>query len=604
MNVARFRKVQLVIAVAVATTAACSTTASDSLYFGSIEPPEGQHLRYITGGEPESLDPQIGTGQPEARIYMALFEGLTDYDAKTGDVAPGLAERWEALEQNTTFIFHLRRAKWSDGSPVTADDFVYTFRRGLAPELAARNAYMAYELRYAEGFNEGGSFARNRNTGEFVMWPGKAAGVRFVVPPDKQKLEERVALTPDVRQQLTGAELVPVRAEDIGIEAVDDYTVRITTMQPLPYLPGLMAHQFFRPVPRRAIEQYGDNWTRPGHLISNGPFLLESWKPYDRIVMVRNPDYWDAAITRLDRLTFYSVEDTVTRMNLYKAGEVDAVLNHAVPTAWYEQVRHLRDYQNSPESAIEYYGFNVTQAPMNDVRVRKAFNAAVDKDALARLKRSAKVLTGFVPEGIFPNYPYQKGDVFDVARAKKLLVDAGYKDANGQYDPARFPSDQVELLYNISENNRMTSEFLQAQWRQNLGITIRLRNMEFRTFLEERNSLQFRGLARSGWVGDYMDPVTFLDLFSTREGNNGTGWFEPRYAQMLKDANRESDPVQRYAILARAESYLLEMQPVMPLFTTGTSWLKKPYVLGMYANPVTLHPWKYVYIEHDQSKWQ
>jgi oligopeptide transport system substrate-binding protein len=291
-------------------------------------------------------------------------------------------------------------------------------------------------------------------------------------------------------------------------------------------------------------------------------------------------------------------------MNLYKAGEVDAVLNHAVPTAWYEQVRHLRDYQNSPESAIEYYGFNVTQAPMNDVRVRKAFNAAVDKDALARLKRSAKVLTGFVPEGIFPNYPYQKGDVFDVARAKKLLVDAGYKDANGQYDPARFPSDQVELLYNISENNRMTSEFLQAQWRQNLGITIRLRNMEFRTFLEERNSLQFRGLARSGWVGDYMDPVTFLDLFSTREGNNGTGWFEPRYAQMLKDANRESDPVQRYAILARAESYLLEMQPVMPLFTTGTSWLKKPYVLGMYANPVTLHPWKYVYIEHDQSKWQ
>jgi oligopeptide transport system substrate-binding protein len=291
-------------------------------------------------------------------------------------------------------------------------------------------------------------------------------------------------------------------------------------------------------------------------------------------------------------------------LNLYKAGEVDAIYNHTVPASWHDRISPLEDYMNAPESAVEYYQFNVLHPPMNDLRVRKAFNHAVDKDALARLKRSAQVLTGFVPSGIFPGYPYPMGDAFDVARAKALLVEAGYKDANGQYDPSTFPQDAIEVLYNTAENNRTTAEFMQAQWRQNLGITVRLRNMEFRTFIGVRNRREYKGIARAGWVGDYMDPVTFLDLFSTPDGNNGTGWFTPEYARMLTDANREQDPARRYALLAQAESYLLAAQPVLPLLTTGTNWLKKPYVHGMYANPVTIHPWKYVYIEHDPSRWQ
>jgi oligopeptide transport system substrate-binding protein len=603
MSAARFSSRLLLVTLAVATTAACSTAASDSMYFGSVDPPEGQHLRYTSGPEPESLDPQVGTTQPEARIYLALYDGLTDYDPKTGDVAPGLAERWEALEGNTVFVFHLRKAQWSDGQPITAHDFVYTIRRGLAPAFAAQNAYMAGEILYAQGYNEKGTFARNPRTGQFVMWPGKATGVRLVVPADPVQKDALLKAEPGLGEALRGTEAVPVRAEDIGFEAIDDYTLRVRAMQPIPYLPGLMAHQFFRPVPRRAVEKHGQAWTKPGNLIASGPFVLDTWRPYDRIVVKRNPKYWDAAAVKLDEITFYTIEEMTTKLNLYKAGELDAVYNHSVPSSWYDTVKGLRDYMNEPELAIEYYMFNTTQAPMNDIRVRRAFNAAVNKDALARLKRSAKVLTGFVPQGLFAGYPYPKGDAFDVARARALLAEAGYRGANGEYDPSRFPSEKVEMLYNTLETNRQVAEFLQAQWRQNLGITVQLRNMEFRTFVNARNNLEYRGLARSGWVGDYIDPVTFLDLFSTAQGNNGTGWFVPEYAEIIRAANRESDPMKRYAILARAEAYLLEAQPIVPLFIQGTNWLKKPYVMGMYANPVTLHPWKYVYIEHDRSKW-
>ena len=530
----------------------CTAASTKERYFGRVDPPPGQQLRYITGGEPESLDPQIGTGQPEARIYVALFEGLTDYEPRTSEVVPGLAERWDVTDGNTVFVFHLRRsARWSDGTPITAHDFVYTMRRGLAPALASRNAYMAYDIVNAQDYNEG----------------------------------------------------KPVRAEDIGVEALDDHTVRIRTRQAVPYLPGLMAHQFFRLVPRQSIERHGEAWTRPGHLIASGPFTLDTWRPYDRIVVVRNPRYWDAASVRLDRITFYALEEYTTMMNLYKAGEVDATFNHTVPVAWHDRISGLDDYMDAPEAAIEYYLLNVTRPPMNDVRVRRAFNAAVDKDALAHFKRTAKLLTGFVPEGVFPGYPHPRGDAFDIERARALLAEAGYRDASGRYDPSAFPAGEVEVTYNTSESNRQVAEFMQAQWRQHLGIVVPLRNMEFRTFLGVRNRREYRGIARGGWVGDYMDPITFLDLFSTPEGNNGTGWFDPKYADMLRAANREPDSGKRYEMLARAEAYLLEAQPIVPLVTQATNWIKKPYVKGMYANPLTIHPWKYVYIEHDPAKW-
>lgn len=579
----------------------CTTSASDGTYFGQVDPPDRQELRYVTGGEPESLDPQVGTGQPEARIYVALFEGLTDYHPVTAEAVPGLADRWEIGNGNTEFVFHLRRdARFSDGTPITAADVVYTFRRGLAPAFASRNAYMAYDILYAQAYNEGALFARHPRTGAYALDPGGEH--RLTVPADADA--RAASLAPDAQAALEGHDLVPVRADDIGVEAVDPYTIRIRTARPVPFFPGLVAHQFFRIVPRQSIETYGDTWTRPGRLVSSGPYTLETWRPYDRIVVVRNPEYWDRDSVRLDRITFFALEEATTMMNLYKAGELDAVYNHVVPVAWLDRIAHLRDYMNAPEAANEYYMFNATRPPFDDVRVRKAFNMAVDKVALAEFRRVAKPLRGFVPEGIYPGYPHPGGDPFDVERARQLLAEAGYRDSSGAFDPSAFPVREVEITYNTSESNRQVAEFVQAQWRQNLGLTVPLRNMEFRTYLGLRAEGDYRGVVRAGWVGDYMDPFTFLDIFSTPGGNNATGWFDPRYVQMLRNANMEADPARRFELLARAEAYLLDAQPVMPLLTAATNWMKKPYVMGMHANPVTIHQWKHVYIERDPAKWE
>ncbi|MER3427067.1 MAG: hypothetical protein C4334_03035 [Pyrinomonas sp.] len=619
------------------TVASCSVQTGDAEFFGSVKPPAGQVMRYVSGSEPESLDPQMSTGQPEGRLYLALYEGLTEYHPVTSEPIPAIAERWEANADSSEFIFYLRRnARWSNGDPITAHDFVYTLRRGLAPELASRSAYMAYYIKYAQAYNEGGVFVRDPRTGDFLLEKDvptaegeakksdpasetSAAGEnpafdtpfhRFIYSPTRLVLpgteKERAALfksSPKLAELVVGKEFVPVRAEDIGVEAIDDYTLRITLTQSAPFFVGVLPHQFFRVVPRQAIERYGEAWTKPQNIITSGPFILQAHRPYNEIVLVKNPYYWDAARVRLEKLIFYPLEDITTMMNLYKSGQLDATYNHTVPTGWIDFIRPLKDYMDAPEVAIGYVQINTTRPPMNDVRVRRAFSLAIDRQALAKYQRVVKPLTAFTPEGIFPNYPQPKGADFNPELARKLLAEAGYRDAAGNYDPRKFPADQVEYLYNTSDRNKEVAEFLQAQWKQNLGITVSLRNMEWRTFLDRRSKLDYKGFARGGWVGDYIDPFTFLGLFYSKGGDNGTGWWDPKYVRMLDQANHTLDPQRRYALLAQAEKYLLDAQPVIPLFTNASNWMKKPYVKGLYPNPMTMHAWKFVYIEHDPAKW-
>ena len=538
------------LAACISVVAGCTTSAEDTPYFGRTVAPEGQVLRYISGSEPESLDPHVSSGQPEARLYVGLFDGLTEYHPETGQPIPALAERWEANSDNSAFVFHLREAKWSNGDPITAQDFVYSLRRALAPEFASRTAYLAYYVEGAQAYNEG------KGT-----------------------------------------------AEDVGVEAIDDRTVRYTLAQSVPFFPGLVAHQFFRPVPRKAVEAYGQAWTQPANIVTSGAYTLKTWQPYNKLVYVRSPTYWDAAAVKLDQITFYPLEDATTMMNLYKAGEVDALYNHVPPAAWIDILRTTEDHMDKPEAAIDYYMLNTTKPPMTDIRVRKAFNMSIDKAGLAAYQRTIKPLTAFSPEGIFPGYPQPAGDPFDPARAQALLAEAGYRDAAGRYDPSKFPIGDVELTYNTTERNRQIAEYVQAQWKQNLRLTVPLKNMEWKTFLDYRAKLEYKGVARTGWVGDYMDPYTFLDLFTTKAGDNGTGWSTPEFVNAVRAANREGDPQKRYVLLANAEKMLLDAQPVIPLATSSTNWMKKPYVKGMYANPITIHAWKFVYIEHDPAKW-
>jgi len=600
---------------------ACARGDHSPQYFGKTDPPRGDVLRYITGPEPESLDPQIGTGQPEARIYMALYEGLVEYHPRTLEPIPAIAESWDVSPDFSVYTFRLRRnARFSNGDPINAHDFVYSLRRAVSPALASRNASFGYYIRYAEAFNDGGAFVRDQQTGNFLSAKDVDAGedaapsemsatpsqetLRLVVAGDEKGREKEFKANPRLRVAVEGKELVPVRAEDIGVEALDDYTLRLTLAQPAPYFLRLLPHPFFRVVPRKVIEQFGDAaWTRPEHIVTSGPFRLKRWEPYDELVVERDPLYWDAARVRLSEISFYPSESNTTTMNLYKAGDVDAVGNHTVPVAWLDRIRPLKDYMDAPEAASEFYTINVTKPPMDDVRVRKAFSMALDRRALANWRRIVKPLTGVTPEGIFPDYPRPAGAGFDPERAKQLLAEAGYRDADGKFDPAKFPAAEVELSYNAVESLRLTADFLQQQWKQNLGITVPLHSMETKAFLSASAKLEYKGFARAGYGADYLDPYTFLGLFSSSGGNNKSGWSDPKFTAMLDEANRSLDRHRRYELLAKAEAYLIDAQPVLPLWTPATNWVKKPYVKGMYANPGTLHAWKFVYIERDPNKW-
>lgn len=566
-----------------AALASCAPPSADSVYFGKADPPEGRTLRYIPGPEPQSLDPHVGIGLVEMRIYQALFEGLVLYHPKTMAPIPGIAERWEASDDFTRFTFHLREnARFSNGDPITADDFVWSLRRALDPKLAARYAYIAYPILNAEGYNAGGSFVRDAGTGQLDLDPATGAR-RFVAPGSAPE---------------PGKELVPIRAEDVGVEALDPGTVRYTLTQPSPYFVGMLALGFFMVVHRATIEKHGNEaWALPENIVTSGSFHLKQWKPYERIVVVENSMHWDAASVRLEEIRFYPAEDTTTMMNLYKAGVVDALPEHSVPAPWVDLVRPLEDFMDAPEMGTFYLNVNTTRPPMDDVRVRKAFSLSLDREALARFRRVAIPLHGFVPDGVFPGYPVVKGDEYDPARARALLAEAGYRDAAGSFDPARFPIDEVEYLYPAGDQERRVAELLQAQWKQSLGLTVPLRAMELRAMAD------YRGLRWGMWYGDYADPYTFLSLFLTPTASNPTGWWEKSYVDKLDDANRTRDPAERLRKMASAEQQLVSSGAVIPLWTWSSAWMKKPYVKGMYPNPSSMFAWKFVYIEHDRARW-
>jgi len=628
------------------TSWSCTVASSNELYFGKAVPPERNILRYVTGEEPESLDPVVSNGQPEARIYMALYDGLVEYDPKTLAPIPALAKRWRPNNDASEFIFYLRdNGRWSNGDPIDANDFVYSFRRVLSPQVASRNAYMAYYIKYGQAYNEGAVFVRDPANGSFLLakdfdensqaeplsgsavdktkgeYPpstedpneppdsathqGFHTPLRLTLPGDVKARTKALNANAKLKAAVTGKEFVPVKAEDVGIEAIDKYTVRICLTSPAPFFVGMLAHQAFRIQPQKIIEQFGNQWTQPEHIVTCGPFKVRTWQPYDKLVVERDPMYWDTANVKLDEIHFFPMSDNPTIMNVYKVGEVDAVLNHTVPNAWLHVVSTKKDYMNGVEAGIDYLTINVTKAPMNDARVRKAFNLSINKEAWAAWRKIVKPLTAFTPENIFPGYPQPKGDAFNPEQARKLLGDAGFpvtKNGDGSFSCPKFPANQVEYIYNTQESNKAMAEWMQAQWKQNLGITITLRNMDWKTFLNARAKLDFNGFARSAWGADYMDPFTFLSLFYTG-GDSGTGWQDPKYIALLDEANRSLDPKKRYELLAAAEAYMLEAQPVIPLDTSSVNWVKKPYVKGMYPNAASLYAWKFVYIERDPSKW-
>jgi len=641
---------QIIALVLLATLAfstySCTIASSDEEFFGTTTPPSRNIFRYVNGDEPESLDPVVGNGQPEARLYMALYEGLVEYNPKTLAPDPALAERWHINNDSSEFIFHLRQnARWSNGDPIDANDFVYSFRRAVDKKTASRNSYLAFYLRYAQPYNQQRVFVRDPKTGDFLIArdfddslppeplssspidankseylpdPNESSPdsdtafhhqmhtpLRLTLPGDEKSRTKQIDANQKLKAAVAGKEFVPVRAEDLGIEAIDKYTLRISLVQQAPFFLSLLAHQLFRIVPRKVVEQFGDKWAQFEHIVTCGPFKVKEWVPYDRLVLERDPMYWDTANVKLDELHFFPMTDQSAVMNLYKVGELDAVYNHAVPNPWLHVLKSKKDYMDKGEAAIDYLIINTTKPPLDNPKIRRAFNLSIDKEAYAKWRRIVKPLTAFTPVGMFPGYPQPKGAEFNASEGRRLLGEAGYpvvQNADGTFSCPTFPVDQVEFVYNSQSSNKAVVEWMQAQWKQNLGVTVGLRNMEWKTFLEAKEKLEFKGFLRGAWGADYMDPFTFLSLFYTA-GESGTGWEDPKYIAMVDKANRNPDHNERYKLLAEAEAYMLEQQPIIPLDSPSVNWLKKPYVKGMYPNPASLFAWKYIYIERDQSKW-
>lgn len=668
----------------------CSTQAS-SQYWGQVEVPQDNVMRYITGSEPESLDPQFVTGQPEARILIGLYDRLVEYHPKTMQPIPSMATHWEMADDLVNYTFYLRKdGKFSNGDPIKASDFVWSFQRALSPELASRYAFLGYDIKYAESYNSGKSFVKKdgkfllakdfaeggdgdgkkdpiaeskpdvlekktvnetapendvekpessnsgttpdvadpKNETEFQKFINGPERLTLVEPTEEKSQKAFDALVkdnPKLKAALEGAEYVPVKATDIGVEAVDDYTIRVTLKQSAPYFVGMLTHQFFGALHKPTIDKFGNDWIKPANIVTSGAYKVKEWKPYDELTIVKDPNYWDAKNVHLDAIVFYPMDEQTTMMNIYKSGRVDALYNHTVPAAWNDYIKQFKDeYLLHPEVAIEYYTFSVKKPPVDKVEVRQAFSLAVDRDALETYRKTIKKSADFTPEGIFPEYEEARKRVykklakengisdeewskrlFNPAKACELMEKAGYSvQKNGdKCKVSDFPADDIQLSYNTAESNKQVAEFVQAQWKQNLGITVQLKNMEFKTYLPYRSAVEYTGMARAGWVGDFMDPYTFLSQFYSPKNDSSTGWWDAKYDKMLDDANTTADPIKRFEKMAEAEFYMLQDQPVMPLSTNGTSWMKKPYVKGMYPNPGTMHPWKFVYIEKDRNKW-
>lgn len=486
----------------------------------------------VNGGEPQSLDPHLIQGVPEHRIYEALFEGLVVYDNKTAEAKPGLAESWKVGADGKTYTFKLRKAVWSDGTPITAKTVVDSWLRELDPKTAAP---------YADtpaSFIAGGATFKD----------GKAG------------------------------------PEAVQIKAVNDLTFEATFNGPLPTV-SVLAHYSFAVVPMHAITKFGADWTKPENFVGNGPFKLESWVPQSKITMVPNAKYWDQKSIKLTRITFLPIDDNNTAYNMYKKGEVDWATQ--VPLDQIEDASLRKDFQNDLYLGTYYYRLNITNPALKDVRVRKALALAIDRTTLVKRVSGAGEKAAYSFSPVFASY---KPPVFaakdDVKAAQKLLADAGFPGGKG------FP--KLVLQYNTNDAHKRIGEYIQNQWKTNLGIDLELQNKEWATYLADQNAMNYV-ISRSGWIGDYNDPMTFLEMWTTGNGNNSTGFSNAKYDAAIKKAQTMQEGAARAAVLKEAETILLAELPMVPIYHyTSKQMIDLTKWDGWYNNVLDTHAWKNV----------
>lgn len=500
------------------------------------------------GAEPRGLDPHRATGVTENKIISALIEGLIAYHPTDDNLPePGVAERWEANEDASVWTFYFREdARWSNGDLVTAQDFLYSYERFLTPALAAEYVNMLFIVENAREFNEGA-------------------------------LDD---------------------FSEVGFEVLDDRTFRFHLVGPTPFFPNMLKHYSWYPVHPPTIEAHGGmtdlsgRWTTAGNFVGNGPFILSEWKPNQYILASRSPTYWDRDRMKLNGIAFFPVGDDNTERRMFDSGLLH--MTNTVPT---NDIPSLR--QSSPDKlrldpylGTYFYRINTTRAPLDDVRVRRALALSIDRKSLVERVTlgDQQPAYSYVPPG-FEGYENQTSLSYNPEKARELLAEAGYPGGRG------FP--QFYLLFNTSEGHRKLAEAVVAMWNRELGIRLQLENKEWKVYLDTQVHMEF-DISRAGWIGDYMDPITFLEMFTTGNGNNNTGFANPQYDERIAAGFRSKTQEEHYRVLQEAEAILMDEVPVIPVYYYTRIYLKDPRVLGWHPKLLDNRPYKYISLGYPQ----
>jgi oligopeptide transport system substrate-binding protein len=507
-------------------------------------------LHFGNGSEPQGLDPHVVTGVPENKIIRALFEGLAVKNPYTLEPEPGVAERWDLSEDGTVVTFHINpKARWSNGDPMSAHDYVWSWERALNPAMGNLYAYMLFPVVNAEAYAKG--------------------------------------------------ELTDFTA--VGVKALDDLTLQVTLSAPTPYFIQLMDHYSTFAVHRATIEKFGaatdrfTRWTRVENMVNNGPFNLKEWKLNRHISVEKSDTYWDRDNVELQGVVFYPTENVVSEERMFRVGQLHytgTVPLEKIPV--YEQMADT-PYIQAPYLGTYYFLLNTKRPPLDDVRVRRALSLSIDREKLNQtvLQKSNVPAYSITPPGTLGYNPPKLFD-FEPEKARQLLAEAGFPGGDG------WPG--IELIYNTSESHRKIAVALQQMWKDELNIDVTISNQEWKVYLDNVTQMEF-DIARRGWIGDYVDPNNFLDLFLAGGGNNNTGFADSRYDEMiLQLAPRAADREERYRIFHAAETMLMEQMPILPVYTYTSKHLIHPSVQGMPANLMDSLNLKYVSLDPDWEK--
>ncbi|MEZ9564754.1 ABC transporter substrate-binding protein [Vibrio artabrorum] len=505
--------------------AATSTLSIAAQVPAGTELAKVQELVRGNGTEVATLDPHKSQGVPESNVIRDLLEGLVNQDAD-GNTVPGVAKSWETTD-NQTYTFHLREdAKWSNGDPVTAEDFVYSWQRAVDP--ATGSPYSWY-VEYT-----------------------KMANAKDIVEGKKDKSE-------------------------LGVKAVDAHTLVVTLDAPVPYFVMMMGHTTMMPVHKATVEKYGEQWTKPEHFVGNGAFVPNKWVVNERLELVRNKNYWDNDHTVLNKVTFLPIENQVAEMNRFLSGELDFTYEVSNEHFRRLQKEYPQDVAVKGNLCTYYYQFNAQKAPFNDVRLRKAMSYAVDRDVLTKAilgqgQKPAYFLTPEITAGFNPEVPaYGKLSQKErVAEAKRLLKEAGYTKEH----PLEF-----SLLYNTSENHKKLAVAIASMWKKELGVNVKLENQEWKSYLDSKDAGDF-DVARAGWCGDYNEASSFLTLMVSKNTTGGQHYKSAEYDQIIDKALHSTSEKERTQLYTDAEKLLAKDMPIAPLYQYVTARLVSPQLGG------------------------